>query len=77
MAKLLEEGDYTRAEKSKSSLKSAVSGAYWLLVTAVYLVCTFAPFAHGDPKQTWIIWPVAGVLYAALLAILQLSHRRR
>ncbi len=36
---------------------------YWLLVTAVYLGWSF--FTDGW-RMTWIIWPVAGVLFAAV-----------
>lgn len=67
--KLLEEGDYTRVKKEKSGFMSRISSCYWLLATAVYLFITFVP-KDGDPKKTWIVWPVAGVLYAALSAFL-------
>lgn len=36
-----EEEDYTRENKAKSPVIGAVSGIYWLLVTAVYLFYTF------------------------------------
>ena len=37
---------------------------YWLVVTAGYLVWGFIT---GDWKTSWIVWPVAGVLFAALM----------
>ena len=71
MEKLLEEGDYTRAKKARTSLTGAVSVCYWLLATAVYLYCTFGPSGNGNGKYTWYIWAIAGVLYGALMAVLK------
>ena len=68
MQALLEEEDYTRENKEKSPVIGAVSGIYWLLVTAVYLFYTFGPMGNGQPKYSWFIWAVAGVLYGAVAA---------
>ena len=67
--KLLEEGDYTRVKKEKSGFVSRISSCYWLIVTAVYLLITFG-IKGGNPKTSWVIWPVAGVIFAALSAFL-------
>ena len=67
--KLLEEGDYTRVKKEKSGLVSCISSCYWLIVTAVYLLIRFG-IKGGNPKASWVIWPVAGVIFAALSAFL-------
>lgn len=68
MQKLLEEGDYTRQNKSgKSKRLSAVGAAYWMIATAVFLAWSFA---GNDWNRTWIVWPVAGVLYPALMGLL-------
>ena len=53
---LSEEEDYTRENKAKSPVIGAVSGIYWLLVTAVYLFYTFGPMGNGQPKYSWFIW---------------------
>lgn len=68
MNKLLEEGDYTRESKKKSAVFGAVSTAYWLIVTAIFLYCTFGPDGNGQPGTLWYIWAVAGVLYGAIAA---------
>lgn len=70
MEKLLQEADYAPARKKKSSVKEAVATAYWLLAVALYLGWSFA---SGRWELTWLVWPVAGVLYAALSSILQLT----
>ncbi len=62
--KLLEEGDYSR--KKKKSKKGILSGIYWALVTAIYLAYSFWTM---DWRRSWIIWPVAGVLFAVVRII--------
>lgn len=71
MEKLLEEGDYTRTKKARTSLTGAVSVCYWLIATAVFLYCTFGPSGNGNGRYTWYIWAIAGVLYGALMAVLK------
>ena len=65
--KLLQEGDYSRRKKEKQPVFSAVSGAYWAIVTALFLIYSFAT---NNWDYSWIIWAVAGVLYGAIFAIL-------
>ena len=77
MEKLLEDGDYTRARKRGSSLRGAVSVIYWLTATAVFLFYTFGPRGSGQPQYSWFIWAIAGVLYAAVLAVVKLIGSRK
>ena len=77
MDKLLEEGDYTREKKKKSAVFGAVSTAYWLIVTAIFLYCTFGPNGNGQPGTLWYIWAVAGVLYGAIAAFRGVILRSR
>ena len=74
---LSEEEDYTRENKAKSPVIGAVSGIYWLLVTAVYLFYTFGPMGNGQPKHSWFIWAVAGVLFGAVMLVVKLIARRK
>lgn len=74
---LSEEEDYTRENKAKSPVIGAVSGIYWLLVTAVYLFYTFGPMGNGQPKYSWFIWVVAGVLFGAVMLVVKLISRRK
>jgi len=57
---LLEEGNYTRKAKQTSR---QIGGIYWSAVTAAYLLISFLT---GRWDMTWIIWPVAGVVYGIL-----------
>ena len=74
---LSEEEDYTRENKAKSPVIGAVSGIYWLLVTAVYLLYPFGPMGNGQPKYSWFIWAVAGVLFGAVMLVVKLIARRK
>ena len=74
---LSEEEDYTRENKAKSPVIGAVSGIYWLLITAVYLFYTFGPMGNGQPKYSWFIWAVAGVLFGAVMLVVKLIARRK
>lgn len=64
--KLLQLDDYTPENKAVERRTSVFSGAYWCLMTAIYLA---ASFVTGRWDRTWIIWPVAGVLFAAVRGI--------
>ena len=77
MEKLLEDGEYTRDRKRSGSLRGAVSVIYWLTATAVFLFYTFGPRGSGQPQYSWFIWAIAGVLYAAVMAIVRLLEGRK
>ena len=66
---LLQEGDYTKKEKLAKKKTETFTVVYWCLVTAVYLGWSLWT------KQwdiTYMIWPVAAVLYAALYGIVRM-----
>lgn len=71
MDRLLEEGDYVRPRKRQNGVVGAVSGIYWLVTTAAYLLWTFGPWWDAQPQDTWILWAVAGVLYGAVMALVR------
>ena len=66
---LLQEGEYTKEEKHLKKKTDDFSGAYWCLIVVIYLGWSFWT---NNWKMTWIIWPVAGVLYAAVLGIVKM-----
>ena len=68
--KVLQVGDYTPENKRLNKKVSWFSGAYWCTVVAIYLGISFA---FNNWHISWIIWPVAGVLFAALYQIIR--HR--
>ena len=66
---LLQEGEFSKSEKRVKRKLNALHGAYWCLVTAIYLGWSFWTMRW---HFTWIIWPVAGVLFAAVSAIMRM-----
>ena len=77
MEQLLEEGDYTRPQKKHHKLMGTVTMIYWLTATAVFLLYTYGPHGNGQPRYSWIIWAVAGVLYSAVMGIVRIISRSR
>ena len=75
MDQLLEEGDYTRQQKSHRSIKGAVSAVYWLLVTAIFLWYTFSPSGNGQAQYSWFIWAIAGVVFGTVMVVVNLIQR--
>lgn len=73
LSKLLQEGDYNKTAKSNTVIK-AVAPAYWMTVTAGYLLWSFLTMNWGF---TWIVWPVAGVLYGAIAVVINAVHAAR
>lgn len=58
--KLLQEGDYRPNNKRIERKASAFYASYWLIATALYLAFSFVSNLWDI---SWIIWPLAGVLY--------------
>lgn len=71
---LLQEGDYLRNKKTDKARREALSSVYWCLVTAAYLGWSFWTRRWDF---TWIIWPVAGVLYGAIAGVCALIFGRK
>lgn len=66
---LLQEGDYTKSEKRVNRKMELFGGVYWCAVTAGYLGWSFAT---DNWNFTWIVWPVAGVLFAAAASVVRM-----
>lgn len=66
---LLQEGEFSRHEKRAKKKLDIMSSIYWCLATGIYLAWSFWTMRWDI---TWIIWPVAGVLYAAVSGIMRL-----
>ncbi len=70
---LLEEGDYSRSNKEEERKYGWFHGCFWMLVTAGYLAWSF--ITNGWDR-TWIVWPVAGVAYGAIYAVIKALHQK-
>ena len=62
-ALLQEEDEDDLAATSSSPAIRVVAAVYWPVAAAVYLAWSFL---GGDWGITWVLWPIAGVLYAGL-----------
>ncbi len=69
MQKLLKEGDYSPQNQRKNHVRETVGTVYWLSATALYLGWSFLTNAW---EITWVVWPIAGILFAAVMCICNL-----
>ena len=65
---LLETGDYTRAHKIENKKNEHIDAIYWGAAIVIYLAWSFITMQW---QMTWIVWPIAGVGYGLLVAILR------
>lgn len=67
--KILQIEDYTPPRKKHARIFGKIAGIYWLAVVAIYLGWSFT---NNEWGKTWIIWPVAGVLFGVVSIIVSL-----
>lgn len=72
--KLLQCGEYTMGNKALNKKVSFFPEVYWLLVTAAYLAYSF--YTGDQWHKSWIVWPVAGVLFAAVYALIREAAKK-
>ena len=70
---LLETGEYTRGQKIENKKNEHIGAIYWGAATVIYLAWSFVTMRW---YQTWIVWPIAGVGYGLLLAVLRAVRSR-
>ncbi len=69
---LLEEGDFSRTTKVENKRNEALSSIYWCAVTAGYLAWSFISKSWD---KTWIVWPIAGVVFGLVLAVANAARK--
>ena len=62
---LLQKEEYSKENKA---ISQRIAAPYWSIITVIYLGWSFITMDWGF---TWVIWPVAGVLYGAIIAIVR------
>ena len=72
--RLLEEEDFTREKKQENKRTEPLALIYWCVVIAIYLAISFYTMSW---TRSWIIWPVAAVLYGAVLGIASVLRKSR
>ena len=69
---LLQDGEYSPARKAENRRNEPIAAVYWALALAIYLAWSFITMQW---QTTWIVWPIAGVLYGVVEAVLRLSRK--
>lgn len=63
---LRQEGEYSVRKKESNKIVDVIAGVYWPIVVVIYLAWSFTTGMWG---YTWIVWPIAGVLFGAIAVI--------
>lgn len=70
---LLQEGEFTPEEKRIQRKIGLWPGIYWCLATALYLGLSFKGMRWDT---TWVVWPVARLLFVAFSGIVRIYAKR-
>lgn len=69
---LLLEGDYEPGKIEISKKESKLAGIYWPIILAIYLGWSFITNNWGI---TWVVWPIAALLFAAIFSAVRASNK--
>ncbi len=78
--RLLQEADYSRDRKRNRTGRNAFISIYWGAAVAIFLFATFAGtdwHEKGRAELTWLLLPLAGVLFPVALQIREAFRRKR
>lgn len=67
--KILQEKDYRVEKKATSAIYGKLASIYWLTAASIYLAYSFI---FNGWSNSWIIWPIAGVLFPLIIIITSL-----
>ena len=70
---LLQEGDYIVEAKRTGKIMDKIAPVYWCLVTAGYVGYSLWTWTW---TTSWIVWPVAGILYGALAGAVRMWKKK-
>lgn len=68
---LLKTDDYTLKKKNGRRIMNKYAAIYWLTATMLYLGYSFLT---NNWEHSWIIWPIAGILYGIIEKVLSLKN---
>lgn len=63
---LLQKDDYSEKGKKTNKIIDKIAGPYWIAAVIIYLYWSFSSMAWN---RTWIVWPIAGVLFAFIAVL--------
>ena len=70
---ILQIEDYTTEKKASKKIIEKYATIYWMTISFIYLTYSFL---SNNWQQSWIIWPLAGIAYGILEAILSLKKKK-
>ncbi|MCR5703170.1 MAG: helix-turn-helix domain-containing protein [Eubacterium sp.] len=70
---LLQREGYSVERKETSQEMETFAGVYWLVITALYLAISFI---WNSWRISWLIWPIAGMMYGAITIIVEHRHKK-
>ena len=69
---ILNEGVLHADKSERTKRAEKLAAFYWPLIIAIYLAWSLWTMEWGS---TWIIWPVSGILFAALVGLIELVRK--
>jgi len=69
---ILQIGEYTKEGKEDSRLIGPIAAVYWCVATAAYVGYSLWT---GNWQISWVIWPVAAILFGAIAGYIRLRKR--
>lgn len=75
--KLLQQEEYTPENKEFSKKVTPVAGVYWCLTTALFLAVGFLTEDGEGWGYAALIWPIAGILFGALMFFMRWVHQSK
>lgn len=70
---LLQTGDYTPENKKAQKTVEKIAAVYWCVATAIYVAYSLATWRW---HTSWILWPVAGILFGAIASLVKLKQEK-
>jgi len=71
---LLKKGEYSDEGRIMTRKSEVIGSIYWPIIVIIYL---YWSFTSGNWGFTWIIWPLAALLFAAIVGIVGLFGRTK
>lgn len=72
--RLLKDGEYSPRVVEQNKLAEKISGIYWPVVVAGYLLWSFI---SGDWGITWVVWPVAALVFGAISSAIGYNKKNK
>lgn len=69
---LSEEGEFSRENKSSARSNKKIASAYWSVTLLLYFILSYLL----GWNLSWVIWPIAGVGYGAVISIMNLIRAK-